>query len=242
MEKKNGLLNISPDFIVKPSEDLMVKGRNFYAVWDQDAGMWSTNEFDVARMVDAELKEYGDETRKHSEYPVKINYMRNYSNGVWVNYKNYLSRMPDTDITLDSTVTFQNDQVKRSDYVSKRVPYALEPGDYSSWDELIGTLYDTSERYKIEWAIGAIVAGVGKDIQKFLVLYGESGTGKSTILNIIAKLFQGYVTTFEAKALASNNNSFSTENFRNNPLVAIQHDGDLSRIEDNTKLNSIISR
>lgn len=241
MEKKNGLLNISPDFIVKPSEDLMVKGRNFYAVWDQDAGMWSTNEFDVARMVDAELKEYGDETRKHSEYPVKINYMRNYSNGVWVNYKNYLSRMPDTDITLDSTVTFQNDQVERSDYVSKRVPYALEPGDYSSWDELIGTLYDTSERYKIEWAIGAIVAGIGKDIQKFLVLYGESGTGKSTILNIIAKLFQGYVTTFEAKALASNNNSFSTENFRNNPLVAIQHDGDLSRIEDNTKLNSIIS-
>src|SRR5699024_8358785 len=43
------------------------------------------------------------------------------------------------------------------------------------------------------------------------------------------------------KALGSNNNQFSMEAFKGNPLVAIQHDGDLSRIEDNTKLNSIIS-
>ena len=28
---------------------------------------------------------------------------------------------------------------------------------------------------------------------------------------------------------------------RHNPLVAIQHDGDLSRLEDNTRLNSIVS-
>ena len=28
---------------------------------------------------------------------------------------------------------------------------------------------------------------------------------------------------------------------KSNPLVAIQHDGDLSKIEDNTKLNSIVS-
>ena len=72
-------------------------------------------------------------------------------------------------------------------------------------------------------------------------MYGEAGAGKSTILNVIQKLFVGYYTTFEAKALTSVNNSFSTEVFRSNPLVAIQHDGDLSRIEDNTKLNSIIS-
>ena len=72
-------------------------------------------------------------------------------------------------------------------------------------------------------------------------MYGKAGAGKSTVLNIIQKLFEGYYTTFEAKALTSNNNAFSTEAFRNNPLVAIQHDGDLSKIEDNTKLNSIIS-
>ena len=31
------------------------------------------------------------------------------------------------------------------------------------------------------------------------------------------------------------------ESFKSNPLVCIQHDGDLSRIEDNTKMNSIVS-
>lgn len=31
------------------------------------------------------------------------------------------------------------------------------------------------------------------------------------------------------------------EPFKTNPLVAIQHDGDLSRIEDNTRLNSLVS-
>ena len=60
-------------------------------------------------------------------------------------------------------------------------------------------------------------------------------------LTLFKKLFEGYYTTFEAKALTSSSNSFSTEVFRENPLVAIQHDGDLSKIEDNTKLNSIIS-
>src|SRR5699024_3212913 len=97
------------------------------------------------------------------------------------------------------------------------------------------------ERAKIEWAIGSIIEGDSKHIQKFLVFYGPAGSGKSTVLNIIQKLFAGYSVMFDAKALGSNNNQFSMEAFKGNPLVAIQHDCDLSRIEDNTKLNSIIS-
>ena len=97
------------------------------------------------------------------------------------------------------------------------------------------------ERKKIEWAIGSVIAGDSVDIQKFIVLYGSAGTGKSTVLNIIQQLFDGYFTVFEAKALASRNNAFALEQFRSNPLVAIQHDGDLSKIEDNTRINSLVS-
>ena len=74
-----------------------------------------------------------------------------------------------------------------------------------------------------------------------MVLYGSAGTGKSTVLNIIQQLFEGYYSVFDAKALGSANNSFALEAFKTNPLVAIQHDGDLSRIEDNTRLNSLVS-
>ena len=100
---------------------------------------------------------------------------------------------------------------------------------------------DCFDRDKIEWAIGSIIEGDSKYIQKFMVLYGSAGTGKSTILNIIQRLFEGYYSVFDAKALGSSSNSFALEAFKSNPMVAIQHDGDLSRIEDNTRLNSLVS-
>ena len=85
----------------------------------------------------------------------------------------------------------------------------------------MSTLYDEENRRKIEWAVGSIVNGDSKKIQKFLVLYGAPGTGKSTVLNIIQKLFEGYYSVFDAKALGSSNNSFALEAFKTNPLVAI---------------------
>ena len=119
--------------------------------------------------------------------------------------------------------------------------YPLENGSFPAYEKIMSTLYSPEERHKIEWAIGSIVTGDSKTIQKFMVLYGAAGTGKSTVLNIIQMLFEGYYSVFDAKALGSSSNSFALEAFKNNPLVAIQHDGDLSRIEDNTRLNSLVS-
>lgn len=238
--KKGDPPELYPDFTVGRSKDLMVRGRAFYAIWDEEAGLWSTDEYDVQRLVDKEMKEYADrEKAKGRVY--KVRYLRSFGNSGWSLFKKYVQNISDNSHELDSELTFSNTEVKKDDYVSRRLPYPLEKGDISAWDELIGTLYSEEERAKIEWAIGSVVAGDAKRIQKFLVLYGPAGTGKSTILNIIEKLFVGYTTTFEAKALGSTNGSFATEVFKNNPLVAIQHDGDLSKIEDNTRLNSIIS-
>lgn len=237
---KGGAEEIFPDFVVGRSRDLMVRGKSFYAVWDSEAGLWSSDEYDVQRLVDAELQKAADE-KKAAGVEVRVKSLRSYNSAVWRQFRNYLQNLSDNSKPLDMQLTFANTKVKKTDYVSKRLPYALAPGDFSAWDELVGTLYDPAERQKIEWAIGAIISGDAKKIQKFLVFYGPGGTGKSTIMNIINTMFEGYTTTFEAKALASNNGAFATEAFRGNPLVAIQQDGDLSRIEDNTRLNSIIS-
>jgi hypothetical protein len=56
--KKGGELVIYPDFLVARSKDLMIRGKNFYAVWDADRGLWSTDEYDVRRLVDEDLLEY----------------------------------------------------------------------------------------------------------------------------------------------------------------------------------------
>lgn len=238
--RKPGVYEIYPDFVVCRSKDLMVRGKSFYAIWDEEKGLWSTDEYDVQRLVDQDLYSYRD-SRKNLEGVVSVSTMRGFSSNSWVQFRKYLSNISDNNHQLDEKLTFSNTVVKKEDYVSKRLPYALQEGSIEAYDKILSTLYDPDERAKMEWAIGAIVSGDSRDIQKFVVLYGEQGAGKSTVLNIIQKLFPGYYTTFEAKALTSQNDIFSTEVFRTNPLVAIQHDGDLSRIEDNTKLNSIVS-
>lgn len=172
----------------------------------------------------------------------RVLHMWDAESGMIDNWHRYCQRqMRDNYHTLDDTLIFANTPVKKDSYASKRLPYPLEKGSISAYDELVGTLYSPEERQKIEWAIGAIVNGDSKKIQKFLVLYGPPGSGKSTVLNIVEKLFEGYCGTFDSKALGSSSNAFALEAFKSNPLIAIQHDGDLSHIEDNTRLNSLVS-
>lgn len=239
-QKKNGPAEIYPVFVTKASKDLMIRGGDFYAIWDERKGLWSQSQDDVVDLIDAALDEYKEKNPAFAD--AKALYLWNGDTGMIDKWHKYCQKqMRDNFHPLDEKLTFLNSEVRREDYASKRLPYALEEGDISAWDELVGTLYSPEERHKIEWAIGAIVSGDSKDIQKFLVFYGPGGTGKSTILNIIIKLFDGYYTLFDAKSLGSGSDAFALEPFKNNPLVAIQQDGDLSRIEDNTRLNSLVS-
>ena len=240
---KNGV-EIYPKFRTHPkSQDLMIRGGDFYAVWIEELGLWSTNEDDVLSIIDNELTKYAETyASKHPDAHLNILYTWDSTNGSIDAWHKYCQKqMRDSFKMLDETLVFSNSQTNKKDYASKKLPYPLEEGSITAYERLVSTLYTEEERHKLEWAIGAIVTGDSKSIQKFLVLYGAAGTGKSTILNIIQQLFEGYYSVFDAKALGSSSNSFALEAFKTNPLVAIQHDGDLSKIEDNTRLNSLVS-
>jgi energy-coupling factor transporter ATP-binding protein EcfA2 len=230
-----------PEFIVGRSQDLMVQGRTFYAIWDEEKGLWSRDEYDVQRLVDEDLNAEADRLFEKTGQKFKVKSMRNFNSNSWAQFKKFLLSISDNNHPLDSKLMFSNSEIKKKDYASKHLSYPLEAGDISAWDELVGTLYSVEERQKIEWAIGSIVSGDSKSLQKFFVFYGPAGSGKSTILNVLHKLFEGYTTTFDGKALGRSDGTFATDVFKSNPLVAIQHDGDLSRLEDNTRLNSIVS-
>ena len=235
-------VEIYPKFIIKNSSDLMIRGGDFYAIWIEEKGLWSTDEQDAIRLIDKELEAYAEEHKKYLDGEIHVKYMWDAESGTIDSWHKYCQKqMRDSYHTLDNSLIFANTPTTKTDYASKRLPYPLEAGDYSAWEQLISTLYTPEERHKIEWSIGSIVTGEAKYIQKFMVLYGSAGTGKSTILNIIQLLFEGYYSVFDARALGSSSNSFALEAFKSNPLVAIQHDGDLSRIEDNTRLNSLVS-
>lgn len=239
---KKDVIEVYPKFIIKKSQDLMIRGGDFYAIWVEERGLWSTDEQEVFRLIDRELKKFADENQDKFNARLKVCYMWDAESGMVDRWHKYCQKhLRDDYHMLDENLIFSNTEINKKDYASKRLPYPLEAGDISSYDKLISTLYTPEERHKIEWAIGSIVSGDSKHIQKFMVLYGSAGTGKSTILNIIQQLFDGYYSVFDAKALGSASNSFALEAFKKNPLVAIQHDGDLSKIEDNTRLNSLVS-
>ena len=239
---KKGIVEIYPDFQAVKSKDLMIRAREFYAIWNEQQNIWIQDPEAVISMIDNELNAYYEKNKeRYDTSTVIIKYMHEYDTGIWEKYLKFVKSMFDTYKPLNSKIMFTNSVMTKRDYCSKTLPYAMEEGDMSSYNELINTLYLPEEREKFEWAIGSVIEGDSKTNQKFFIFYGAPGTGKSTVLDIIQALFDGYWQPFEAKALGANNNQFATEMFKSNPLVAIQQDGDLSRIEDNTKINSIVS-
>lgn len=240
---KNGVIEIFPKFILGRKSDLMIRGSDFYAVWNAEEKLWSTDEEVALRLIDRELDEYYEKHKNsYDNSTIIIKHMWDADSGSIDKWHKYVQKQQrDNYHPLDETIIFSNTETKKTDYASKRLNYPLIQGDISAYSELMDTLYSEEERHKIEWAIGSIVCGDSKKNQKFLVMYGAPGTGKSTVLNIIQDLFDGYYSTFDAKTLGSASNAFALESLKNNPLVAIQHDGDLSRIEDNTRLNSVVS-
>lgn len=240
---KRGTIEIYPKFIIRnPSQHLMIRGGDFYAIWVEEKGLWSTSEQDAVDIIDGELDKYAKENAARFENGYKVLHLWDAESGMIDVWHKYCQRqMRDSFHMLDEKLIFSNSKTDRKDYASKRLPYPLEDGDISAWDKLVSVLYSPQERRKIEWAIGSIVSGDSRKLQKFMVFYGAAGTGKSTIIGIIEKLFEGYTATFDSKALGQSSNAFALEPFKKNPLVAIEHDGDLSRIEDNTRINSLVS-
>ena len=250
--KKDEIL-IKPKFIVCNSQDLMIRGGDFYAFWDEEKKVWSMNEQDLIHLIDSMLDKYAKENEANllEEYAakfkttydvhVKIAHMWDADSGSIDRWLKYCQKqMRDNYKPLDRKLIFANQEVTKDDYASVKLSYNLEPGSYDNWNELTNTLYEPEEKKKIEWFIGAVVTGDSKRIQKYGALYGLPGTGKGTILEIIQAMFEGYTGVFEAELLGSNS-PFALEQFKANPLIAICMDGDLSKIEKNTILNSLIS-
>lgn len=72
---KKGVTEIFPKFVLKKSSDLMIRGGDFYAVWNEDTGLWSTDEEDVINMVDAALYEYTKKQEEHAIDELNTKYM-----------------------------------------------------------------------------------------------------------------------------------------------------------------------
>lgn len=244
-EAKGGAIAY-PTFICGRVKDIMVQGGKFKAAWDEDNSVWITDKNLIPGLIDREIDKAIDAAEEKTGYSRKayreIRYARLGTYKVMNEFKNYIeNQMADNYIPLDHKLVFKSDPYRREDYSTTRLPYDIVEMDTPAFDKMIETLYYPQERKKIMWAIGSILSGDSKKIQKFFALYGLPGKGKGTIIKIIEQLFPGYYSTFNADALTSRSSQFSMEPFKNNPLVAIDADAELKYITDNTRLNTIVS-
>lgn len=247
---KNVLI-LRPTFHIT-GKDLMKKGNSFYAVLDPKTNMWSNDESTVYDIIDSalylELKNktgmVGEDGIPYDKYgnqivleSIDLNTTR-----VLDEYTKWRNNLPNNFNykPLDSKIIYKEQEVVPEDYCSKKLPYNLSDSDCPSYNELMNTLYDEDNRRKIEWLIGCIFAGESIKIEKMGVLYGKPGSGKSTVLDIIKDLFEGYWAVFSSEHLTNKNKDFATSYFKDNPLVAIEDDGSMSKI-DNPVINEIIS-
>ena len=57
-------IEIYPKFILKNSSDLMIRGGDFYAIWIEELGLWSTDEQDAIQLIDKELDKFAEDNQK----------------------------------------------------------------------------------------------------------------------------------------------------------------------------------
>lgn len=240
---RKGGTEIYPAFLIKKSRDLMIRGQDFYAVWLEEEKRWSTDEQDALDLIDKTLDDWRESHGDELEQPITIMHTYIAKNGVIDDWHKYVMRqMRDNFKPLDENLIFANTEVKKTDYSSMRLPYSLQEGPTDAWDKLFGTLYLPTELHKLEWGIGSVATGASKTLQKFFVLYGDRGSGKGTFLKVLSDvLFPGYSKAFTAQLLGQANNQFPLQDLKDNPLIAVDMDGKLNKIEDNTRLNTLVS-
>lgn len=253
--KKKGVKEIIriiyPTFLAN-SNDLMKKGGKFYAVLDPLTNKWTTDESKVVEIVDRELYSelnnltavVNDEGDKLDKNGIKlvVYSMEDSETNILKEFKMWLGNLAPNYAyrSLDTELTYLSDEVKGEDYRSKNLPYDIYDGSITAYDKMMSVLYDETNRTKLEWAIGSVFAGESKYIEKMVVLYGKPKSGKSTVLDIIKKLFDGYWSVFISSELTNKSYQFATAAFKDNPLVAIEDDGSMTKI-DSPIINEIIS-
>lgn len=236
-ENNDGTREFYPSLQALESQDLVIRGGQFVALWDEDTNLYNRKLSHLPRIIDKSFQRMVGDTIRDGDVIKKV---INFNNQIYNKIMSLIRQIGDMGPELDQHLVFADQEPTKEDAATFKMPYSLSDAAMPAWEEIVSTLYDEEERLKIEWAIGSILTGAAaENIQKFYVFFGPPGSGKSTIMNIINLIFQGHTAAFSAHEMGKADAQFSLEPFKHNPLVGIDQDGDLSRIEMNTNLNKI---
>ena len=129
--------------------DLIIKGGQFYAVYDSEKGLWSRNVDRLSELIDDDIRAYINEHPCPEGYTYVPEFMDSMENGRWPRYINQLRVLPDNNVQLDQKVMFANSPTRREDYASHKLDYELRESPIPNYEKLMSTIYTPLERQKL---------------------------------------------------------------------------------------------
>ena len=104
---KKGVIEVSPEFLVIKPKDVMIRGRSFYAIWDENEKMWSTDENKVQELVDRQLYLKAEELKQNCDERIVVKYLKNFSSKKWSEWLAYCKSSPDNYHELDTSISLK---------------------------------------------------------------------------------------------------------------------------------------
>lgn len=95
-----------------------------------------------------------------------------------------------------------------------KIPRSWSPGGAEKILKYIRVLFtDQIELKTVQWIIG-VIAVDPSSVNKFLLLYGPGGTGKSTLIGMLEDIFNGCCGTISSNVLTSKNSTITLDTAR----------------------------
>ena len=112
---KGGITEVYPEFMRyrpgtgKPCTDLMVRAGDFYAIWDEDTHLWSTEEEVALYLIDRELDEFVEREGRSGDSFYKVLHMWDTNNGMIDKWLKFVQKqMRNNYHPLDENIIFSN--------------------------------------------------------------------------------------------------------------------------------------
>lgn len=250
---------IAPKFVFTnyPPKDVMIRGKEVYAVYNEETGRWIREDEGEAtsyiiKTIDNEMRKIADEY-KETGGKVRVAWMWDADSGSVDKFIKFINRQcpQNSFYQLNQQIFSSGAVTTREDYISMTLPYEIAPGSTTAFHKMFDTFFEPKELEKLMWGIGVPLSGEMEDVEKFIVIKGSPGTGKGTFLDLVQDMFTvskkkrkekvGFWAPVDFKEMGNSKSGFPLESFKNFPLVGIQFDGDLSKMDENTIINQIVS-
>ena len=160
-DNKDGTREFYPSLQALESQDLVIRGGQFVAIWDEETGLYSRRQSHVPDIIDrAFAKMVGERLRPGDT----VKKMRVFDNQMYSKFLALVRSIGDMGPDLDQTIVFADQTPAKADAATFKMPYSLSTKPHPAWDTILNTLYDPEQRIKIEYAIDRFAMEVKRQL------------------------------------------------------------------------------